>query len=85
MSERSELVRTSVLYGVAGSRLTQFCSRVFFRYKQNRCAMFDSKRLHETAKYNFKEGFKDRRINLTLLFGWKGDENIELVNNLAAI
>jgi len=47
--------------------------------------MFDSKRLHETAKYNFKEGFKDRRINLTLLFGWKGDENIELVNNLAAI
>ena len=55
------------------------------RYKQNRCAMFDSKRLHETAKYNFKEGYKNRRINLTLLFGREGASNIELVNKVAAI
>jgi len=37
--------------------------------KQNRCAMFNSALLHETDKFKFKDGYLNRRINLTLLFG----------------
>jgi hypothetical protein len=38
-------------------------------YKTNRCVVFNSKLLHETAKFNFKPGYRNRRINVTLLFG----------------
>ena len=51
-------------------------------YRQNRCALFDSKRLHETDKYEFKDGYKNRRINLTLLFGREAPKDIQLTNNV---
>jgi len=38
-------------------------------YRANRAVMFDSKRLHATDRYDFKTGYENRRINLTLLFG----------------
>ncbi|GMH84430.1 hypothetical protein TrST_g2119 [Triparma strigata] len=38
-------------------------------FKENRAAVFDSKRLHATDTYHFKPGYTNRRINLTLLFG----------------
>ncbi|GMH65318.1 hypothetical protein TL16_g04168 [Triparma laevis f. inornata] len=38
-------------------------------YKENRAAVFDSKRLHATDAYHFKLDYTKRRINLTLLFG----------------
>ena len=38
-------------------------------YKQNRLVMFDSRLLHKSDRHMFKEGYLNRRINLTLLFG----------------
>lgn len=38
-------------------------------YRQNRCVMFHSNLFHQTGKVQFKKGFLNRRINLTLLFG----------------
>ena len=46
-------------------------------YKQNRAVIFDSHLLHHSGKIQFKKGYKNRRINLTLLFGRK--ENNECV------
>jgi len=51
-------------------------------YRQNRCALFDSKRLHETAPYEFRAGYANRRINLTLLFGREAPKDIQLSNNV---
>ena len=39
-----------------------------FDYKCNRAVVFDSLLLHETQRQRFKKGYKNRRINLTLLF-----------------
>ena len=38
-------------------------------YRQNRAAIFDSDLFHETDALNFKEGYENRRINITMLFG----------------
>ena len=40
-------------------------------YRRNRMVLFDSGRFHRSASYNFKPGYKNRRINLTYLFGPK--------------
>ena len=54
-------------------------------YRYNRAAIFDSKRLHATDKYYFKEGYENRRINLTLLYGGiknnGGGTEVEKMNN----
>ncbi len=38
-------------------------------YRANRAVIFDSDLFHETDKIDFKEGYLNRRINLTMLFG----------------
>lgn len=38
-------------------------------YKMNRCVLFDSTYFHATDDIHFKEGYENRRINCTLLFG----------------
>ena len=38
-------------------------------YKQNRMVIFHSSLFHRTSKLKFKRGFRNHRINLTLLFG----------------
>ena len=38
-------------------------------YKENRAVLFKSSLLHETDNYEFKEGYENRRINVTILFG----------------
>jgi len=38
-------------------------------YRSNRAVMFDSMLFHHTDKFNFKEGYENRRINLTILYG----------------
>lgn len=38
-------------------------------YRQNRCVVFRSNLLHETAPPRFKPGYRNRRINLTFMFG----------------
>lgn len=38
-------------------------------YRQNRAVMFNSDLFHETGSLNFKDGYENRRINVTMLFG----------------
>lgn len=47
-------------------------SNVTVPYRQNRMVLFDSLRFHRTDSYSFKKGYRNRRINLTLLYGTRG-------------
>ena len=38
-------------------------------YNENRVVIFNSNLIHETDKFEFKEGYENRRINITMLFG----------------
>lgn len=38
-------------------------------YKENRAVLFDSDLFHRTDDFNFKDGYENRRINITMLFG----------------
>ncbi len=38
-------------------------------YRENRAVIFDSMLFHHTDKFTFKEGYENRRINLTILYG----------------
>ena len=38
-------------------------------HNENRAVVFNSNLFHETDTYEFKEGYENRRINVTLLFG----------------
>jgi hypothetical protein len=38
-------------------------------YRENRAVIFDSALFHHTDDFEFKEGYKNRRINLTILYG----------------
>lgn len=38
-------------------------------YKANRAIIFDSDLFHETDAISFKEGYENRRVNVTLLYG----------------
>ena len=42
-------------------------------YKANRMVIFNSKLFHKTDKFEFKKGYKNRRINFTIMFGKTGD------------
>jgi hypothetical protein len=39
------------------------------RHRQNRAVMFNSDLFHKTGTLNFKDGYENRRINVTMLFG----------------
>jgi hypothetical protein len=41
-------------------------------YRANRAVVFDSDLFHQTDTIRFKEGYCNRRINITLLYGWRG-------------
>ena len=41
-------------------------------YRQNRCVMFNSDLYHETAALDFRAGYENRRINVTMLYGKRG-------------
>jgi hypothetical protein len=38
-------------------------------YRSNRAVVFSSDYFHETDRTHFKEGYINRRINLTMLYG----------------
>jgi len=38
-------------------------------YRQNRCVLFDSSLFHTTDTIHFNKGYRNRRINLTFLYG----------------
>jgi len=41
-------------------------------YNENRAVIFNSNLFHETDKIEFREGYENRRINVTMLFGTRG-------------
>ena len=43
--------------------------REIIPHRENRMVIFNSNLFHETDKYYFKEGYENRRINVTMLFG----------------
>ena len=38
-------------------------------YRENRIVLFNSNLFHETDTIEFKQGYENRRINITMLFG----------------
>ena len=54
-----------------------FTANITVKHKPNRAVIFDSALFHQTDKYRFKKGYKNGRINLTLLFGemQKGEDS----------
>ena len=42
-------------------------------YNENRVVIFNSNLIHETDRFEFKEGYENRRINVTMLFGRRED------------
>ncbi len=42
-------------------------------YRQNRVTIFNSNLFHETGDIGFREGYENRRINITMLYGKRGD------------
>jgi len=44
-------------------------ANVTISYKANRAVIFDSALFHHTDKFTFREGYENKRINLTLLYG----------------
>jgi len=42
-------------------------------HNENRAVIFNSNLFHETDNYEFKEGYENRRINVTMLFGSRED------------
>jgi hypothetical protein len=45
---------------------------VHIPYRQNRAMVFHSNLFHEADRLHFKEGYENRRINITMLFGRRG-------------
>ena len=42
-------------------------------YAENRVVLFNSNLFHETDNFEFKPGYENRRINVTMLFGHRQD------------
>ena len=38
-------------------------------HRENRCLLFWGRRFHQTDRMRFRKGFKNRRINITWLYG----------------
>jgi Flp pilus assembly protein TadD len=45
--------------------------RVVVPHRCNRMVMFNSNLVHKTDDFSFRPGFANRRINVTMLFGWR--------------
>jgi hypothetical protein len=43
-------------------------------YRANRAVIFDSDLFHETDAIRFRDGFENRRINCTLLYGFRDSQ-----------
>ena len=45
--------------------------RLVVPHRCNRMVMFNSNLVHKTDDFSFRPGFTNRRINVTMLFGWR--------------
>ena len=64
-------------YNGAGQAVRDFLTQVGAKsvtvpYRANRAVVFDSDLFHETDRITFKEGYLNRRINITMLYGLRG-------------
>ena len=62
------------VYNKAGEHIREFlaehdCGKMVVPYADNRVVMFNSNLFHETDRLEFKPGYENRRINVTMLFG----------------
>jgi tetratricopeptide (TPR) repeat protein len=51
----------------------QGAQAVTIPYRCNRAVIFNSDLFHATDRISFKEGYENRRVNITLLYGRRGD------------
>ena len=66
------------VYNKANKRIREFLAehdswKMVVPYAENRVVMFNSNLFHETDRLEFKTGYKNRRINITMLFGNRRD------------
>lgn len=64
----------------AQARVQQFlrdseAKEIVVPYRQNRAVVFNSDLFHATDNFRFKDGYENRRINITMLFGLRGQQN----------
>jgi Flp pilus assembly protein TadD len=52
---------------------TQRATSIRVPYRANRAVIFDSDLFHETDRFTFREGYLNRRINITMLYGSRHD------------
>ena len=55
--------------GIYDSLEKHRAGRTVIPYRCNRAVLFNSSLFHETDRISFKEGYENRRINVTYLFG----------------
>ena len=61
-------------HGIKGEQLAENDSgKMIVPYAENRVVMFNSDLFHETDVIDFKPGYENRRINITLLFGQRSN------------
>lgn len=61
---------------VAQTRIRRYledsgASEIRVPYRQNRCVIFNSDLFHQTDDIRFRPGYANRRINITMLYGWR--------------
>lgn len=54
---------------------SQGAEAVTIPYRENRAVIFNSDLFHETGRLRFKEGYENRRINVTLLYGYRSKDD----------
>ncbi|MEO8002614.1 MAG: hypothetical protein ABI644_12120 [Arenimonas sp.] len=64
----------------AQSRIHKFLSdnganEIVVPYRQNRAVVFNSDLFHATDDFHFRDGYENRRINITMLFGLRNSQN----------
>lgn len=65
-------------YNGAGQTVRDYLAQVGAKavtvpHRANRAVIFDSDLFHETDKIAFKDGYTNRRINITMLYGKRGE------------
>jgi hypothetical protein len=60
---------------VRNSLIENGAKAVTVPHRANRAVIFDSDLFHETDRMTFKEGYLNRRINITMLFGYRENSN----------
>jgi tetratricopeptide (TPR) repeat protein len=57
--------------GIRNFLKTSGARRVVVPHRQNRVVIFNSDLFHKTDDYHFRQGYENRRINVTLLYGYR--------------